>query len=238
VSAIVGKFLRVMNMSGKWIAMLFGMLGVVAWGQTTASSDTTFPRFTLAKGQQESGDGAPTSGAKLCIVGRQNICYQMQPEASSGSSKVIYEFGLEPRSERLPLAGGGSWVFFSAMFSAGGSGTLERLAVLRYSDGGRIINLLPFIGVSNLSDRAMWTVPGASTYPILVTADFIWSDGEVHFSPHYFTVQAWRFDQKSDQYVRAFSYQTTKKYDCDPVVRVLGPERQEILRRLMADREK
>jgi hypothetical protein len=213
------------------------MLGGIAWGQTIASPDNPFPRFTLTKGQQSS-DETPISGAKLCIVGRENICYQMPPEVSSGPGKVTYEFGLEPRSERLPLTDGGSWIFFSAMFSAGGSGTLERLAVLGYDGSGRINNLLPYIGVSNISNRAMWNVPNASKYPILVIAEFIWGDGEVHFSPHYFTVETWRFDPKTDQYAKVFSYRTTRKYDCDPSVRVLEPERQEILRRLMADREK
>jgi hypothetical protein len=218
-------------MSRKWIAALFGILEVIAWGQST-TPDIVFPRFTIVKGQQKSGEGVPISGAKLCIMARENICYQMPPEVSTDSSDVTYEFGLEPRSERLPLTGGGSWVFFSAMFSAGGSGTLERLAVLRY-DGEKINNLLPFVGVSNVSERAMWTIPNAK-YPVLVTADFIWGKGEVHFDPHYFTVNGWRFDQKSDQYVKVFSYQTTKKYACDPTVHVLGPERQEILRRLSA----
>src|ERR1700730_4407168 len=172
-------------MSRKWIAALFGILEVVAWGQSTAP-DIVFPRFTIAKGQQKSGEEVPISGAKLCIIAREDICYQMPPEVSSDSSGVTYEFGLEPRSERLPISGGGSWVFFSAMFSAGGSGTLERLAVLRY-DGEKIDNLLPFVGVSNVSERAMWTIPNAK-YPVLVTADFIWGKGEVHFDTHYFTV--------------------------------------------------
>jgi hypothetical protein len=176
--------------------------------------------------------------AKLCIVGQKNICYQMPSEVTSGQGKMTCEFGLEPRSERLSLANGGSWVFFSAMFSAGGSGTLERLAMLRYDGSGRISNLLPYVGVSNISDRAMWSVPDASRYPVLVIAEFIWSDGEVHFSPHYFAVEAWRFDPKINRYSKVFSYRTTRKYDCNPSVRVLEPERQEILRRLMADREK
>jgi hypothetical protein len=226
-----------MRLSGKWILVSFAMLGGIAGGQTAAPSDAAFPRFALINGQK-SGDGFPISGAKLCLVGQPNVCYQMPSEVSTGSVKVTYEFGLEPRSERLTLSNGGSWVFFSAMFSAGGSGTLERLAVLRYTGRGPINNLLPFVGVTNISDRAMWTVPEASKYPILVTADFVWSDGETHFSPHYFTVEAWRFDPNTDQYVKALSYRTTKKYVCDPMVKVLAPERQEILRRLMAEREK
>lgn len=217
--------------------MLLICLHEAAWGQqTTPSSTGSFPRFTLAKGQLDA-DGFPISGAKLCVLGRRDICYQMPSHTLPGPRTVTYDFGLDPRSERLTLAGGGSWVFFSATFSAGGSGTLERLAVLRYEeDGGRkrIVNLMPFVGATNVSDRAMWTVPSASEYPILVEADFIWGEGESHFSEHYYTVGAWCFDPKIDRYAKALSYRTAKKYDGgdSATVRVLAPERQEILRRL------
>jgi hypothetical protein len=160
----------------------------------------------------------------------------MPSHTTDGHNGVTYEFGLNPRSERLSLPGGRSWVFFLSTFSGGGSGTLERLAVLRYErdGGGKIVNLMPFVAVTNVSDRAMWTVPSASEYPILVKADFIWGEGEVHFGEHYYTVEAWRFDPGVGQYAKAFSYRTTRKYDGgdSAPVRVLAPERQEILRRL------
>ncbi|WP_157466730.1 hypothetical protein [Edaphobacter aggregans] len=163
----------------------------------------------------------------------------MPSQKASGESTVVYQFGLDPRSERLPLADGGSWAFFTGTFSGGGSGTLERLAVLRFewdADAGKIVNLLPFMAVTNASDRAMWTVPSASPYPILVRADFIWGDGETHFGQHYYTVEVWRFEPQSDQYVKAFSYRTKRKYDGgdSKPVHVLSPERQEIERRLDA----
>lgn len=222
--------------------MLFGVLGAVAvaQGSSPPGSIGSFPRFTLAEGQLDA-DGLPTSGAKLCVLGRRDICYQMPSQAAPGSGEVTYDFGLDPRSERLPLAAGGSWVFFSATFSGGGSGTLERLAVLRYegtATSGKIVNLLPFIGVTNVSERAMWTIPSASEYPILVDADFIWGQGETHFDLHFYTVEAWRFDPKADHYVKAFSYRTTKKYgggDSKPI-RVLALERPEIAHRLEAQK--
>ena len=221
--------------------MLLICLCVAACGQSTISSTTgSFPRFTVVKGQLDA-DGFPTSGAKLCVLGRRDICFQMPSQTLPGPSAVTYDFGLDPRSERLPLASGGSWVFFAATFSAGGSGTLERLAVLRYEgDGGesKIVNVMPFVGVTNVSDRAMWTVPSASDYPILIEADFIWGEGEGHFGEHFYTVEAWYFDPRADRYAKAFSYRTAKKYDGGDRarVRVLVPERQEILRRLVRRR--
>jgi hypothetical protein len=223
--------------------LLTGFIAVagMAWGQPTAAPNALpFPRFNLIKGQIDGGvegNGEPISGAKLCILQKPIVCYQMPPETASDSGKITYQFGLEPRSERLALSDGGSWIFFSAMFSAGGSGTLERLAVLRYQYDGtheKIVNLLPFVGATNVSERAMWSLPSISAYPILVHAEFIWSEGEIHFGQHFYDVEAWCFDPKSDHYVKAFSYRTAKKYagGDSTSIHVLSPERDEILKHL------
>ena len=197
------------------------------------------PHLQRAVFARQGGTGR-THQYKNYVLGKRDICYQMPSQTLPSPSAVTYDFGLDPRSERLPFASGGSWVFFSARFSAGGSGTLERLAVLRYEGdgGGRIVNLLPFIGVTNVSDRVVWMVPIASDYPILIKADFIWGEGEGHFSEHFYTVEAGCFDPRADRYLKVFLYRTAKKYDGgdSAPVRVLVPERQEILRRLVRER--
>jgi hypothetical protein len=194
--------------------------------------DQPFPHFTQAAGQTDE-DGFPTSGAKLCILGKPGLCYQM-PSYSAETGSVTYDFGLDPHTQRLPLPGGGSWIFFTGTFSGGGSGTLTRLATLRYNDKGEIANLLPFIAVTNVSDYAMWMLDSVSPFPILVKADFVWGKGETHFASHFYTVEAWKFDPKSDNYKKAISYVTSRKYaggDSSPV-RVLKPEREQIIARL------
>jgi hypothetical protein len=208
-----------------------GLLIVVASAQ--GQSLQPFPHFSQAEGKTDS-DGLPISGAKVCILGKPDTCYQMPEHVVDGGS-VIYQFGLEPHSERLPLPGGASWVFFTATFSGGGSGTLTSFSVLRYTkDPEKIVDLLPFVAATNVSDYAMWTIPAASTFPILVDADFVWTQGEGHFDPHVYTIEAWKFDPKSDRYAKAFSYRTSRKYPGGDVgrVQVLKPERQEILKRL------
>jgi hypothetical protein len=200
-------------------------------------SSATFPPFTVAEGKLDE-NGFPTSGAKLCLAGEKRTCYQMPSHTTQRTNQLTYEFELEPHAKILPLTNGGSLAFFSALFSGGGSGTLTRLAILRYQSGegnsGALVNLLPYIGVTNVSEHAMWSIPSVSPYPVLVNADFIWSTGETHFAPHYYTIDTWRFDTATDRYRKAVSYQTSKKYeggDSGPVS-VLGPERAEILRRL------
>ena len=199
-----------------------------------ALPSSQFPQYTLTEGKLDA-DGLPISGAKLCVPGRQENCYQMPSETYSNSD-LKYEFGLGPHAERLLLPNGGSWVFFSAMFSGGGSGTLTRFAVLRYGSDAKMENLLPWVGATNVSEWAMWTVKDASAYPVLVHADFVWGDGESHFDFHFYKVEAWRFDAGADRYEKAFEYKTSRKYgggDASPI-RILGPERAEIIRHLKA----
>lgn len=227
-------------MKGKLGILVATMITGFAVGQTfNTPRSGVFPNFTLQKGQVDQ-DGFPISGAKLCISKRRNVCYQMPSHTSIGSGSVTYEFGLNPHFERVSVLEDSSWVFFSATFSAGGSGTLTRFAMLRYEEdrgGERIVNLLPYTGVTNESEQAIWRISRVSKYPILIEADFIWGEGETHFdSPHFYTVQAWTFNPKSDRYLKAFSYKTSKKYsggDSTPI-EVLKSERGRILQLLCA----
>jgi hypothetical protein len=203
--------------------------------QTLASAPIAeFPPFKVIQGNVDS-DGLPTSGAKLCLLKSTDSCYQMPSNSGYSSGSVIYDYGINPYSERLPLKGGGSIVLFSAQFSGGGSGTLDSLAILRYESSGKIVNLLPFVGVTNQSEHAVWSDPNGSGLPVLVTADFYWMQGETHFAKHFYTVSAYRFDDQKGQYIKAFSYRTSKKnagLDEAERVNVLGLERENILRRL------
>lgn len=219
----------------KYLRVLYPLAILVSGIHTQVLASTMdFPRFILIQGNIDS-DGLPVSGAKLCLLKPRDSCYSMPSNSAYWSGSVVYNYGLDPRSERLPLKGGGSLVFFSARFSGGGSGTLDSLAILRCESDKKIVNLLPFVGVTNQSDQAIWSVPEASGFPILVTADFDWADKETHFAKHFYIVTAYYFDARIDRYAKAFSYRTSKKYaglDEADQIHVLGPERKEILRRL------
>lgn len=216
------------------VFVLFAISILSLRAQTDSTRVPEFPHFKLIRGKVDS-DGLPMSGARLCLLRSADDCYLMPSNTGYSSGSVVYNYGLDPRSERVSLKDGGSLVFFSARFSGGGSGTLDSLAILRYENSGKIVNLLPFVGVTNQSDRAVWSVQEASSFPILVTADFYWMDGEAHFAKHFYTVTAYRFEAQSGRYAKAFSYHTSKKYpgldDVDQV-HVLEQERGEILRRL------
>jgi hypothetical protein len=219
-----------------YVFIAFVILVSAFRAQTLASTPIAeFPPFKVIQGNVDS-DGWPISGAKLCLLKPADSCYQMPSNSGYSSSSVVYDYGINPHAERLPLKGGGSIVLFSAQFSGGGSGSLDSFAILRYKGNGKIVNLLPFVGVTNQSDHAIWFVPQVSNFPILVTADFIWMDGETHFAKHFYTVSAYRFDDQKGRYIKAFSYRTSKKHagldDETDQVNVLGLERENILRRL------
>jgi hypothetical protein len=212
--------------------ILLGLMGSGAQCFSQVES-TDFPRYTQAQGGLD-GDGFPVSGAKLCLLQQKDVCFRMPAHTLESPASVTYDFGLDPRSERLTLRNGGSWVFFSATFSAGGSGTLERIAVLRYERDGSIKNLMPYVAVTDVSQRAMWNLPDVSPFPVFVDADFIWGKDEPHFGDHFYRVEAWRYDPAQNQYVKAIEYKTAQRYDGGDAgpVRVLPKERDELLRRL------
>ena len=130
-------------------------------------------------------------------------------------------------------------MFFSATFSACGSGSLERITVLRYvaGDGSRIVNLMPYVAVSNVSDRAMWSVSAVSSYPLYVQADFEWHGNEPHFGAHFFDVEVWAL-RSSEVDICAcpcvIEQRSATTGETAGHVRVLVPEQAEILRRLGA----
>ncbi len=225
------------------------MLVILAFGicfAAQAQSPSTrqvldFPRFRLIGGLPDDFGASPPAGAKLCLLQPKDDCYQMPPHSADGDSKVIYQFGMNPVSEREPVVGGGSLIFFLATFSGGGSGTLERAAVLRYERDGKIVNMLPYVAVTNQSQRQMWSLPEISRYPVLVTADFRWNFAakETHFARHLYDVTAYWYNPAKDSYEQAFTYVTKKKYpglDETDRIRVLGPERDDIVRRLRGSR--
>ncbi len=224
----------------RWFCKTLGViLSISVIGITdvqATSGEPAFPRFTQTEGKLDA-DGLPLSGVRLCVFPGRAPCFEMPPAPVSGSSKELYQFGLNPRSERLPISSGGSWVFLSGTFSGGGSGMLERVAVLRYGANGKIENLMPEITETEMADRAMWKVPEASPYPLFVRADYVWGKDESHFEKHFFEVDAWAFDPATSQYKKRFSYRTAKRYDRgEGSDHVLSAERAEILRRLTASK--
>jgi hypothetical protein len=213
-----------------WVlAAALAAAGVPAAG--AAGLGLPFPEAAVTPGATDA-DGFATGDARLCVSRPQPACFLMPPASSTSAPGVVYHFALKPRLRRLPLPGGGSLMLFSATYYAGGSGTLDAIAILDYRlRNGRatIVNLLPAVSATNVSDWDAWTLPGRPTYPVLVVADFIWGSTEEHFSPHFFLVSGWRWDARSGRYRQVFRYRTASRYSGQGRISVLAPERQRIL---------
>jgi len=195
-----------------------------------------FPPFTVHPGKTDA-DGLPMTSATLCVTGEEP-CFPLS-RFKPADSPVEYFFALKPASEPIQLDSGGSLVLFWGTYTAGGSGILTRLALLEYGEGGRMVDLLPDVFITEQGERKIWKLPEISNLPVLVTADANWNptEGESHFSPHLFTVWGYCFDAKTGKYARRLQYVTSKKYpsldDVDSIS-VLEPERETILQKLKA----
>jgi hypothetical protein len=172
-------------------------------------------------------DGIPTTAAKLCFgpVPTEQ-CYT--PPAQNPP------FGLGPKAQEIQIATGERAVLFTAESFAGGSGSLTILALL-VERAGVLENLLPKVTVTNQSEYQLWKLPRISADPILVTADYLWRDGETHFAAHRYRITVYLYDNKASRYSQRDQFATKRKYpgldDVDSV-KVLGPEKAAIIARL------
>jgi hypothetical protein len=137
-------------------------LPAVGMAQRTTAGVPEFPAYKVNPGQVDL-DGLPTGAAHLCLNARPTHCYSLPNGRKDMQSEIEFKFGLEPKTERISVEGGGSLILFCATFSGGGSGTLDELALLRYEQDGALRNLLPVVQLTEQGDRAIWQLPSVSS---------------------------------------------------------------------------
>jgi hypothetical protein len=143
---------------------------------------------------------------------------------------------MDPKSLKTTTASGEDLVLFSA-HTMGGSGYAYEYALLQYNDR-RLVNLLPRVRVSNISDRALWNMPEISPMPIFLTADYLWEDG-AHYGDHRYTIRAYRYDPVTSKYTQILSYDTRRTYpsaEWPGTVHVVSAERGHISKLLQRGR--
>lgn len=127
-------------------------------------------------------------------------------------------------------------VLFVPRYSGGGSGSLYLLTAWAYEKNSRrFINLLPKATcITEQGEFRFISFPEIEVGSVLITADYLWGDGETHFSPHRYEIAMYAFVQKRG-FVLAGSYITDRKYksleDTDKVD-VIGHENENILKHL------
>jgi hypothetical protein len=96
---------------------------------------------------------------------------------------------------RSEIDSGGSAMFFSGTFSAGGSGMVESFALLQYDSHGKIKNILPKVLVIDGGDRRVWNLGKVSAMPVPAFAEQILGEGEAHDrNRHFYNVSVYEFD--------------------------------------------
>jgi hypothetical protein len=193
-----------------WVGAVVAGCAVGVWGQgVRAGAVREFPAYKVYPGVLDEG-GFPISAARLCTIEAKARCFALV-DLDPADKDDPPVFGLRPSAQRIKLSAGGSLVLFHA-YTRGGSGSTEMYVLLHSDPDGRLRNTSPKVFVSNLGDVAMWDLPTVSPVPVLVTADFIWGDGEAHYGDHFFEVRMYVYDAASDRYKLRHTYRTAHKY--------------------------
>jgi len=186
--------------------LVFTLFSDAFQAQQANQSVSNFPDFRLIAGKVDQNEN-PLSAARLCLAADSRKCFKL-PQTGSGDDAFFYYW--HPKADRILAKSGETLIFFSASFR-GGSGGSDEFVLLRYEQNA-IKNLLPPLTLTNQSDHALWSIPSLSSMPLLVTADFLWQDGEVHYGSHYFEICAYRYDPQTAKYRRVIKYRTHLKY--------------------------
>ncbi|MEW6741103.1 MAG: hypothetical protein AB1325_14535, partial [Nitrospirota bacterium] len=150
--------------------------------------------------------------AKICFA--HNSAKQDQFCFETKSNKYKFQFvetlSIVPLFKKKEPKQG---VLFIAKFSGGGSGTLSLITIWSYNMEGKIfINLLPTIVITEQGEYKMLSTMRGGLEGVLVTADYIWGEGETHFSPHRYKISVYQYDEEKKIFKPVGEYVTKTKY--------------------------
>jgi len=176
--------------------------------------------------------------SKLCFfcddrTGEQ-YCFEATARESRYACQVVSELSVISLSDKkYPQRG----VLFRATFFGGGSGTLSLITLWVYNEEmKKFVNILPEITITNIGEYQILKGRRGEIDGTLVTANAIWFYGgeEMHFGPHKYKIDVYRYKQKTKRFELAGSYVTKVKYpsgsaiESDGGVDVIGPEIENI----------
>jgi hypothetical protein len=194
-------------------------------GPGGASAATTFAGYEIEVNPGESKDGcASLTAAKVRALSvvpcYARPIYDPPPSLKLKCTKDRFwytppvndpPYGLQPKVERVSLGASGDALLFRATASACGSGSKTLLALLQVR-GGRLVNVLPEISLSEIGEYQLWNEPDISlAAPVVAVANFEWGEGEAHFSKHRFRIKSFTM-QPSGHYALVDEYVTTQIY--------------------------
>lgn len=141
----------------------------------------------------------------------------------------------DPRVKFIAITDSHEAVLFSANLNYSGSGWTWLWSLLILNRDGLWQNLFPEITSSNQSEHLFWSSPALSSYKVFTVADFIWAEGETHFSAHRYEIKSYEYCPSTSKYFLADDFTTKQKFpgldDADKLD-VIHPMLPEIQRRL------
>jgi hypothetical protein len=164
--------------------------------------------------------------AKLCFF-KEGLRHCFDAEASFDGTMYDFQYVNElSKVELLSKNIAKQALLFIAEHSGGGSGSLKLITFwLPDIENGSMERLLPLIAITEQGEYRL--LKGKKGQSVLVTADYIWGDGETHFSPHKFKIKIYHFSQAQKAFVLRNEYTTGRTYksldDADEID-VITPE--------------
>jgi hypothetical protein len=141
----------------------------------------------------------------------------------------------DPHVQFVSISDSHQAVLFSANSNYSGSGWTWLWSLLTLTHDGHWKNLFPEVTSSNQSEYLFWSSPALSSYKIFTVADFIWAEGETHFSSHRYQITSYEYCAPASKYVVGDRFITKSKFPgLDDVehLNVIRPEMAEIQGRL------
>lgn len=176
--------------------------------------------------------------AKLCFVQENGKMEQKCFEATrTGTNILPYQWvkGLlvvPIFTNKYPREG----VLFTAIVSGGGSGWGRLLTLWTFrQETKRFENVLPKITISNQGEYKIFHGPDDALDGKLVTADIVVGKDEFKWSPHYYRITIYQYDQADKKFRRISEYVTKTKYYSEEI-NVIGPELENI-REIVANKK-
>jgi len=220
-----------MNIRGFAVLALSAFCGVATAQRSAPPSPSVFMgyRVQITQPKIDPQENVALGPATICLTSSvQQQCYT--------APKHDPAYGLRPKAIIVQLTPSAEALLFTAVASGGGSGERNHIALLQPGKGRQLRNLMsPDLSMSEQGEYQFLNEPSISKMPLFIVADYVWSDGESHFSRHRFRISTYVFGPTLPNYGLRDEYVTSKKYasyDDAEKITVIQYENAEILARL------
>ncbi|HWZ44685.1 MAG TPA: hypothetical protein VNW97_14510 [Candidatus Saccharimonadales bacterium] len=215
------KFTQTAN----WVlTVAIGVMGMSAGGSAWAADAARMGKpnlpFAMEVKNMVGASGVVTievtpgseSGPESEIATASRACLVGAPASSCFETVADRKFGQPTTAEVLDIGDRRSGVLLMATVN-GVTGSMRMVAVLGLSAGGQLVNLLPFVYVSDEDQFLYWRGTANSRIGALTVANTVWDlDHETRFDDHRYQISSYELCPGSKGFVLADRFNTRRKY--------------------------